>query len=58
MKFNINLTWSKLMALLILIAAVYLDIENSSTSMTMYSIPFIVALIGGKQTFEHLKEKK
>lgn len=49
MKWSINLTWSKVMALLILIAAVYLDWENTGISAFMYAIPFITALILGKQ---------
>lgn len=49
MKFNINLTWSKVMALLILIAAVAIDYLNTTNGTFMFALPFIVALILGKQ---------
>jgi len=60
MSVTIQLTWSKLMALFLLIAAVYLDKLNGGYAVTMYESPFIVALILGKQandTIRILKEK-
>ncbi len=53
MKINIELTWSKLMALLVLSVATYLDLcvmNNNST--IMYALPFVVFLITGKQFFD------
>ena len=58
MRFNIVLTWSKVMALLILALAGYLDISNNGNGSFMYSVPFVVALITGKQGIEYLKTKK
>lgn len=59
MKFNINLTWSKVMALLVLGGAVYLDKALvTSGSLFMYALPFVTALILGKQGKELLSELK
>ena len=58
MRFSIYLTWSKIMALLILGCAFYLDIKNGGISSFMYALPFIVAMIGGKQAVDYMKEKK
>lgn len=49
MKFNIDLTWSKIIALLVLGLAGYLDIINGGTTAFMYAMPFIITLILGKQ---------
>ena len=49
MKVKIELTWSKLIALLVLILAGYLDIINGGTSAFSMSLPVIVLLIAGKQ---------
>jgi len=50
MKFKIELTWSKLVAVLVLAGAVYLDIRaGSGATAFMFSLPFIVFLITGKQ---------
>ncbi|MBA7500894.1 hypothetical protein ES704_03656 [subsurface metagenome] len=48
MKFSITLTWSKIVAVLVLASAVYLDLTNMSNVFT-YSLPFVVFLITGKQ---------
>ena len=58
MKFKIELTWSKLIALLILILAGWLDITMGSTQAFMYAMPFIVFLITGKQWQDSRKEIK
>ena len=50
MEFKIKLTWSKIVALIVLIAAFGLDyyiIKGNSTFM--FSLPFVVFLITGKQ---------
>ena len=49
MTFNITITWSKLIALLVLGLAGYLDITNGGTTAFMYAMPFIITLILGKQ---------
>jgi hypothetical protein len=56
MKFMIELTWSKIMALVVLGAALTLDITNKTASTFQYAVPFVVFLITGKQ-FMDLKKK-
>ena len=58
MNWNITLTWSKIIALMVLIAAVYLDIENTGINAFMYALPFITFLITGKQLADMRKEIK
>ena len=59
MKFLIELTWSKFMALVLLGCAVYLDKVNGLPgTVTMFSTPFVVFLITGKQFFDHRKAIK
>lgn len=49
MKFNIDLTWSKIMALAVLSGAFFLDYKMGAANTFMFSLPFVVALITGKQ---------
>lgn len=59
-KFDISiyLTWSKLMALVILILSFILDWYNDKGgTVVMFAIPFVVFLITGKQFFDRGKEK-
>jgi len=50
MKFNIELTWSKLIALIMLVLGFVIDIKSNSNGTTfMFCIPFVVFLITGKQ---------
>jgi len=57
MKFAITLTWSKIVALLVLGAATYLDIKaGSGATAFMFSLPFIVFLITGKQYIDNNKK--
>ncbi len=59
MKFNIELTWSKLVALVVIGCAVYIDARNNLPgTVFMFSLPFAVFLITGKQFFDHRKELK
>ena len=58
MKFKIELTWSKFMAFLILGSAVVLDVRAGTLQAFTYALPFVVALIGGKQAVDYLKIKK
>ncbi len=56
MKFNILLSWSKIVAVLILVCAVYLDINNEGIQAFMFAIPFVVFLITGKQFLDGRKK--
>lgn len=56
MKLAIILTWSKIVAVLILGCAVYLDVQNEGIQAFMFAIPFIVFLITGKQFFDRNKK--
>ncbi len=58
MKFSIEFTFSKIMALLILGSAVVLDVRAGTLQAFTYALPFVVALIGGKQAVDYLKVKK
>ena len=50
MKFMIELTWSKLVAVFVLGGAICLDIKTGSGATAfMFSLPFVVFLITGKQ---------
>ena len=55
MKFKITLTWSKIMALAVLLVAFYLDVEMKQNSTIMFALPFIVFLITGKQFLDKKK---
>jgi len=46
------------MALLILGSAVVLDVRGGTLQAFTYALPFVVALIGGKQAVDYLKVKK
>lgn len=54
MTFLIELTWSKIVAVLVLGSAVYLDLTNMSNVFS-YSLPFVVFLITGKQFIDYKK---
>lgn len=54
MKFKIELTWSKIVAILVLGSALYLDLTNMSNVFS-YSLPFVVFLITGKQLIDYKK---
>lgn len=55
MKLLITLTWSKIMAFLVLGCAVFLDVRNGGDSAFMFALPFVSALIVGKQYFDSKK---
>jgi len=57
MKFEITLTWSKIVALLVLVGALYLDIKVGR-NVFEFSLPFIVFLITGKQFIDWKKNGK
>jgi hypothetical protein len=52
MKLAITLTASKLMSFCILAGALTLDILNGGATAFMFAIPFISALVLGKQYFD------
>ena len=57
MKFAIILSWSKVMALVIIILAFVIDLEmKQGGSVFMFSIPFVVFLITGKQFIDSKKD--
>ena len=58
MKFNIELTWSKIMALIITIELAFLVYVTKDVSVFTFSIPFIVTLIVGKQVVDGINPKK
>lgn len=49
LKFNITLTWSKIMALLILIAGTIIAIRTNDTAVYMTTIGAITLILGIKQ---------
>jgi len=63
MKFNINinieLTWSKIMALVLLLEAGFIDLKTIHTgTIFMFAVPFVVLLITGKQGIDGIKSVK
>ena len=57
MKVEITLTWSKLMALLVLIYAFVMDIRvEDEHAALVYVVPFIVIMIGAKQALDLKKD--
>jgi len=56
MRFSIILTWSKIIATLILGGAIWLDVRTGTgASSFMFSLPFIVFLVTGKQYIDSKK---
>ena len=56
MEFRITLTWSKVMALVIAIFALFIDLKNGTNgTVFMFSVPFIVVLVTGKQYLDRNK---
>lgn len=51
----VTITWSKVMAFLVLACSVFLDIRNGGATAFMFALPFIVVLITGKQYFDRNK---
>ena len=58
MEFKITITWSKIIALLVLILAAWIDMKSDlEGKVLMFSLPFIVGLITGKQIIDKTKSK-
>jgi hypothetical protein len=55
MKFAITITASKLMAFCLLAGAISIDIKNGNATAFMFAIPFISALVLGKQYMDSKK---
>jgi len=57
--FKVELTWSKIMALVVLVLAFVLDYTfDKQGQVFMFSLPFVVALIMGKQGVDAVKAIK
>ena len=58
-KFSITLTWSKILATLIIILAFIIDVvaKNPGT-VFMFALPFVTFLIAGKQTIDLLRTRQ
>ena len=54
-KTSVTLTWSKILAFVILACSMFLDIRNSGATAFMFALPFVVFLITGKQFFDRNK---
>jgi len=52
MECKIELTWSKIIALLVLVYAFVEDVGAEGHAALTYALPFIVILIGGKQALD------
>jgi len=56
MKFNIILSWSKVMALVITLIAAAIDFKMKlNGTVFMFSLPFVVFLLTGKQFIDWRK---
>lgn len=56
MKFDITLSWSKIMATVIVVLAAWIDLKaGQNGTVFMFSLPFVVALITGKQLIDWRK---
>ena len=58
LKIKIEISFSKIMSLLVLIASVVMDILQESNSATMFALPFVVTLITGKQYIDYKKKQE
>ena len=55
MKTSITITWSKVMAFLVLACSMVLDIKDGGATAFMFALPFVTFLITGKQYFDRNK---
>ena len=55
MKFMIEMTWSKLMALVVLGYAFYMDVTLLTSENLRWCLPFVIFLITGKQVIDWRK---
>jgi len=54
-KLFLTLTWSKIMAFVLLGCSLGLDLINGGATAFMFTVPFVSALILGKQYFDRNK---
>jgi len=58
MKFSITMTWSKMMAFLILVCAVIIDVKQGLNGVVfMFSLPFVSGMVVGKQYIDRNKKE-
>ena len=58
MKYTIEITWSKIMALIVIICAIYLDkINGLFGNITVFTIPFTIIFFTGEQLINPQKDK-
>jgi hypothetical protein len=57
-KLLITLTWSKIMAFVLIGCAITLDLKNGGATAFMFTVPFVSALILGKQYLDKNSEVK
>ena len=57
MKFAITITASKLMSFCLLAGALCIDLKNGESTAFMFAVPFISALVLGKQYFDKNKNE-
>ena len=55
LKVLLTLTWSKVMAFVLVGCSMALDLINGTASTFMFTVPFVSALILGKQYFDKNK---
>jgi len=56
--FSVTLTWSKIMALVIVVLSFTMDfMADKGGTVFMYSLPFAIFLITGKQVLDARKSK-
>ena len=58
MKFSLFITASKLAGFVVLIFAFVLDLMSKQATAFMFAIPFVAAMILGKQYFDTKKVEK
>jgi len=57
-RIQVTLSWSKIMALLVLLMAFTIDLKyGNGGTIFMYSLPFAIALITGKQILDKNKNE-
>jgi len=54
---RVTITWSKIMAFVVLGVATMLDIRNGGATAFMFALPFVVVLITGKQYLDSKKNE-
>lgn len=59
MKFEITFTWSKIMALLVLLYAYHMDLRSEEGHAALaYALPFVLIMLGLKQALDSRKKNE